>query len=138
TNTNGTATTNSNANYNATSSGTYHLRARNNTTGCWSASVGIAVVVNSQLSGIANTPSPTHNNTNVCYSGEGAVNTITWGNVSGATSYDVYFRAGSLPGTLTTNVTTTSYNVGTLLASTTYYWKVVPRNGCGETTGTPI
>lgn len=133
---NGTSTSNSNATFNATATGTYYIRPQNTITGCWGPQASIAVVINPQLSGSASSPSPSNNNNNVCYSGNGAINQIYWSSVTNATSYDVYFGAGSLPTTVTANVATNSYTVGTLLPSTTYYWKIVPRNACGETTGT--
>lgn len=77
------------------------------------------------------TPSPATAATNVCYSGFGAITSVSWAAVAGATSYDIYFGAGSLPGTLTANVGTNSYSTPTLLANTTYHWRVVPRNTCG-------
>lgn len=46
------------------------------------------------------------------------------------TSYDVYFGTAASP-PYVTNVTTLFYNPGTLLPSTTYYWKILPRNGAG-------
>ena len=51
-----------------------------------------------------------------------------------AASYDVYFGT-TLPGTPTTNTSSTTYNPGTLLAGTTYFWKIVPKNTIGEPTG---
>jgi hypothetical protein len=85
--------------------------------------------------GVATTPSPTSGATALCYAGTGAVTAVTWTAVAGATSYDVYFGAGSLPGTVTANVATNSYTTPTLAANTTYYWKVVPKNACGGATG---
>ncbi|WP_234109126.1 GEVED domain-containing protein [Chryseobacterium sp. R2A-55] len=77
-------------------------------------------------------PVPANGAFGVCYAGTGAVNAISWGAVAGATSYDVYFGAGSLPATVTaTNVTANSYATGALLPNTTYYWRVVAKNGCG-------
>jgi hypothetical protein len=69
----------------------------------------------------------------------GAINqslttTLTWPIALYAESYDVYFGT-TLPGTPTTNTTSTTYNPGTLLAGTTYYWKIVPKNSVGEPTG---
>jgi hypothetical protein len=84
---------------------------------------------------IATTPSPANSATGVCYSGTGAITSVSWAAVSSATSYDVYFGAGSLPGTVTANVAINSYNCGTLAANTTYYWKVVAKNSCGSATG---
>ena len=83
----------------------------------------------------AATPSPANAASGVCFSGGGAINSVSWAAVPQATSYDVYFGAGSLPGTVTANVATNSYTTGQLIASTTYYWKVVSRNACGPATG---
>ena len=78
------------------------------------------------------TPSPATAATGICYSGSNPLTSVSWAATSGATSYDVYFGAGSLPGSVTSNVATNSYSVGTLLASTIYYWKVVAKNACGD------
>ncbi len=78
------------------------------------------------------TSTPANGTTGVCYTGSGAVTSISWGAPSGATSYDVYFGSGSLPTTITATVTTNSFNTGTLLANTTYFWRVVARNSCGN------
>lgn len=135
----GTNTTNSANTFVVNTSGTYYIRSRNNVTGCWSIGEGsLAVVVNNAPTAIATTPSPTTSTSGICYMGSGAVSSISWAAVAGATSYDVYFGAGSLPAVITTNTASTSYNTGALAASTTYYWKIVPRNACGITTGTPV
>lgn len=134
----GTSTANSGATFVATTGGTYYLRAQNNTTGCWSAGSGsVAITITPSLSAVAGTPAPTNAATGICYAGGSPLTSLTWNAVAGATSYDVYFGAGSLPGTAIANVATNSYTLGTLSASTTYYWQVVPRNACGATTGTP-
>lgn len=77
------------------------------------------------------TPVPANGSTATCYSDIGAVKNISWAASSDATSYDVYFGAGSVPSTITANVTTNSYNTGALAKNTTYYWRVVARNSCG-------
>ena len=51
-----------------------------------------------------------------------------------ASSYDVYFGTSPTPA-LVTNTTTASYTPALLAASTTYYWKVVPKNALGDATG---
>jgi hypothetical protein len=81
------------------------------------------------------TPSPATAATGVCYGGASPVTSISWATTAAATSYDVFFGAGSLPGTVTSNVATNSYTTGTLLANTTYHWKVVAINGCGDAVG---
>lgn len=134
----GTSTANSAATFVATTSGTYYLRAQNDATGCWSAGSGsLAITITPSLSAVAGTPAPTNAATGICYAGGSPLTSLTWNAVAGAISYDVYFGAGSLPGTAIANVATNSYTLGTLNANTTYYWQVVPRNACGATSGTP-
>lgn len=59
---------------------------------------------------------------------------------SGATvdSYDVYLDKNPDPTTLVTNVTGTTYTAANLDASSTYYWKVVPKNSAGSATGCTV
>lgn len=132
----GTSTANSGATYNVTTSGTYYIRSQNNTTGCWSAGSGSAAATVNSIPSVATGPSPANSAISVCYSGTGAISSVSWTTVAGATSYDIYFGAGSLPAIATSNVVTNSYTTGTLLPSTTYYWKVVSKNSCGDTLGT--
>lgn len=131
---NGTSTAASGTTYNVTTSGTYYINAQS-ADGCWSATSGSLAITISTVPAIATSPSPANNAVGVCYSGGGAISNVTWGSVATATSYDVYFGAGSLPGSVTSNVATTSYSTGTLAASTTYYWMVVAKNSCGDAVG---
>lgn len=61
---------------------------------------------------------------------------LEW-NAPGATKYDVYFGTDNPPATkVSSNQAGTTYNMGTcLLPNTTYYWKVIPKNGDGDATG---
>jgi len=131
----GTNTTNSAATYVVSTAGTYYIRAQNNTTGCWSVGSGSVTIAISTILTATINPSPTNAATGVCYAGAGAITSVTWAATAGATSYDVYFGAGSLPGTVTANAVTNIYNTGTLLANTTYYWKIVGKNACGDAIG---
>ena len=131
---NGTSTAASGTTYNVTTSGTYYINAQS-ADGCWSATSGSLAITISTVPAIATSPSPANNAVGVCYSGGGAISSVTWSSVATATSYDVYFGAGSLPGTVTSNVATTSYSTGALAASTTYYWMVVAKNACGDAVG---
>lgn len=135
----GTSTANSGATYVVTTSAPYYIRAQDNATGCWSSGAGsLAVTITPNITAIAGTPSPANNATGVCYAGSGPITSISWSAVAGAASYDVYFGAGATPPVvLTANVLTNSYTTGTLLPNTTYSWKIVPRNTCGITSGTP-
>jgi len=135
----GTSIANNGATFVVNVSGTYYIRARNNITGCWSIGSGSRVVtVNPIITAIAGTPTPANNATGICFAGVSSVSSISWSNVAGSSSYDVFFGAGILPVTITANVATTIYNTGVLLANTTYFWRIVPRNACGITTGTPV
>jgi len=52
--------------------------------------------------------------------------------------YDVYFGTSSNPTVkVASNISTTSYQASGLSYSTTYYWKVVAKNGDGESSGGP-
>jgi hypothetical protein len=65
---------------------------------------------------------------------------LSWPAVSGAASYDVYFGTNNPPTNIVngTNQAGTTYNPGTLLNSTNYYWKIVPRNVIGAATGCSV
>jgi hypothetical protein len=78
---------------------------------------------------ISSPTTPTDGATNVS-----PTTSITWSAATYATNYDVYFGT-TLPGTPTTNTTSTTYSPGTLLEGTTYYWKIVPKNSVGAATG---
>ena len=54
---------------------------------------------------------------------------------SAVDSYDVYLDQNVNPTTLLGNTTALTYNAIALMPSTTYYWKVVPKNGSGSATG---
>ena len=97
--------------------------------GCTASATTDIVTVTAGTPACASTPSPADNAVDVALS-----STITWGAVANATSYDVYFGIGSIPTTPTTNVSTNSYTP-TLAENTTYFWKIVPRNGCGAAVG---
>ena len=61
--------------------------------------------------------------------------TITWAATATATGYDVYFGTSATPPLVSSNQAGTTYNPGTLATNTTYYHKIVPRNGVGPATG---
>ncbi len=60
---------------------------------------------------------------------------LSWAAAAGATSYDVFI--GSSVGTATNvaNVTGTTYSYTAGVASSTYYWYIVPKNASGSATG---
>jgi sugar lactone lactonase YvrE len=55
---------------------------------------------------------------------------LSWSAATQATSYDVYFGTSATP-PFAMNVSGTSYNPGTLITDTTYYWQIVSRNSSG-------
>jgi hypothetical protein len=60
---------------------------------------------------------------------------LTWGAVSGAVSYDVYFGTSPSP-PFATNTTGTSFSPAALIPSTTYYWYLVSHSAAGSTAST--
>ena len=66
--------------------------------------------------------------------------TLSWTAGAGTvpTGYDVYFGTAVSPPIASTNQAGTTYNPGTLISNTIYYWKIVPRNGSELATGCTI
>ena len=62
---------------------------------------------------------------------------LSWGSASGATSYEVYFGTDSTPdgGEFQGSTGSTSFSLGTLGFSTTYFWRIDAVNTAGTTTG---
>lgn len=82
--------------------------------------------------GLPSNPSPADTATGVA-----ATASVSWTAALGATSYDVYFSTAASP-TFVANVTATSYNPGPLSLGTTYFWKIVPKNGFGSNTASAV
>ena len=57
--------------------------------------------------------------------------TLTWAPCAEANSYDAYFGTSTNP-LFVGNVIGTSYALPTLNPNTTYYWKIVAKNNCGN------
>lgn len=87
--------------------------------------------------------SPTNGQNNVSYSP--SLPTLSWPTICGAYSYDLYFSANSSlvntndPSAFLSNLTGTNYTLTTpLVAGTTYFWKIIPKNQSGNAaTGCP-
>jgi len=77
---------------------------------------------------------PANGATNIAYN-----QSLTWNMVPGATSYDVYFGTNAVnPPLVSTGQILTTYTYPyPLLPNTTYYWKVVPKNGGGAASNCP-
>ena len=78
--------------------------------------------------GTASSPSPSDGATGISTSP-----TLSWAATSSTDSYDVYFGTSTTP-PLVGNVTSASYPLSGLSPGTLYYWKVVAKNGCGNST----
>lgn len=65
---------------------------------------------------------------------------LTWNMVTGATNYDVYLGTDStmLPLVSAGQILTSYTPTAPLLPDTTYYWKVVPKNGSGSAQDCPV
>ena len=57
---------------------------------------------------------------------------ITWTSGGATDTYDVYFGTDENPSLVSENQSANSYNPGSLLPSTTYYWSVIPSNEQGS------
>ncbi|HUL42823.1 MAG TPA: T9SS type A sorting domain-containing protein [Bacteroidota bacterium] len=76
--------------------------------------------------------SPSNSSTNQPVAGS-----LTWQSSANATGYDVYLGTVNPPTTVvSSNQPGTSYSYGPLANTTTYYWKVVAKNGGLNTTAT--
>jgi hypothetical protein len=63
--------------------------------------------------------------------------TLSWASCADANSYDVYFGTTTNP-LFVGNVIGTSFSLPTLNPNTTYYWKIVAKNNCGNSTKGPV
>jgi len=79
------------------------------------------------------TSGPADGATGICVN-EAVFSWIT-GSGAPATSYDVYFDAGTGPILISDNQTTTTFDVGILDTNTTYTIQIVPSNANGEAVG---
>jgi hypothetical protein len=59
---------------------------------------------------------------------------LDWDDSDGATSYDVYFGTTYPPEKVGT-VSNSAYDPGLLNKDSIYYWRIVAKNDCGDTTG---
>ncbi len=114
TNSNGTSTSNSSSTYTASSSGTYYLRTRNNSTGCWSPSRAKSVTINT-IPSQPSTPSNTQNCGNTVLTRSTPPSGITW-----------YWQGTNSNGTSTSNSSSTY----TATSNGTYYLRA-RNNGTG-------
>ncbi|MEJ5165432.1 MAG: choice-of-anchor J domain-containing protein, partial [Thermoanaerobaculia bacterium] len=82
--------------------------------------------------GVFNNISPANGATNQPTNGL----VLDWEDSSNATSYDLYFGTTSGPPLFQSDLLTSTYTLNGLSNSQTYYWYVVAKNSCGNTTGT--
>jgi hypothetical protein len=99
---------------------------------CWTHEVlGGWLVLPPPLPGSASNPSPTDLAVGVSTDGD-----LSWSSGSGAISYDVWFGTSTPPDSLLGNPTSSSFDLGTLTADTTYFWRIDSVNTAGTTEGT--
>ncbi|WP_333810298.1 beta strand repeat-containing protein [Flavobacterium sp.] len=108
---------------------------------CSSSSASTTITVNNVPSCATNF-SPANNTTGIATSGS----TLSWtANTGSPTGYDVYFGTNltlvqnkDLGTRVATNQPGTTYNTGSLVGNTDYYWLIVPINSCGSSTCTTV
>lgn len=84
--------------------------------------------------GTPSSPSPAHGATGVSIASD-----LNWGNSSYTNTYDVYFDTVTPPVTkVASDITVTYYSLPYLGYNTPYYWKVVAKNACGNSTDGPV
>lgn len=83
--------------------------------------------------GCSTLTSPANGATNLAFVSQ----TLSWSapTTGTADSYDVYLDKTANPTTLVANISGTSYTATNLDGSSTYYWRVVPKNAVGSATG---
>ncbi|MDI6787838.1 MAG: hypothetical protein QME51_05660 [Planctomycetota bacterium] len=79
----------------------------------------------------ATSPQPGDNASNVVITTK-----LSWASSEGATSYNVHFATTTPPTLVVVGSTAQEYNPGQLDFTTTYYWRIDPKNSTGTTTGT--
>lgn len=124
---------------NTISAGTSYVYALVHEDKAYNHSTGTLLYV--PVSATTSPTSPTNTQTGVAATGT----SLSWPSICGAASYDVYLGTNqtdvnnqSSSVLVASSTTATSYNAPTLSYSTTYYWKVVPKNAAGNAaTGCP-
>jgi hypothetical protein len=81
------------------------------------------------MPGVPTNPAPADGATGVSINAD-----LDWADASDTTAYDVYFGTSQSPPYYDTTAAS-DYTLPTLNASTHYYWKIVAKNHCGETSG---
>ena len=118
----------------ASAGGTYFIHYNTNSA-CGTASTGMTTTI------LNTTPVPAPGCATYSSPANGAATldpslvSLVWGATANAASYDVYFGTSSTPPLFASSVTTTSQLITGLIANTTYYWKIVPKNTTGSATG---
>jgi M6 family metalloprotease-like protein len=104
----------------------------NTTNGNGNTSRGIDLTVLCPTPGTPSNPSPSDGATSVTMNP-----TLGWASSTNTDSYDVYLGTSTDP-PYVTNTTSTTYSPSTLNPTTLYYWKIVAKNTCGNSTYGPV
>jgi hypothetical protein len=128
----GTTTTNSGATYNVTTSGTYYIRAQNNTTGCWSTGSGSVTV--SVVSATAITSNPANSsiavgaNTSFSVVASNSPSSYTWQvSTNGGGTWSTVANGG-----VYSNATTATLNItNATFVMNGYLYRASATNSCG-------
>lgn len=131
----GTSTVNSGATFVVTTSGTYYLRAQNDTSGCWSTGSGsVTVVVNNAPTITTNPVNSTINvgtNTSFTVAGSNTPTSYTWQvSTDGGFSWTTISNGG-----VYSNATTATLNItGATIGMSGYMYHASATNACGTST----
>lgn len=122
------ATTYADQNLLASTTYTYRVRA-SNTAGFSAYTNAASATTTAAAPAVPTALSPASGATNVSLDAD-----LSWSCV-GAQQYDVYFGTTSAPALYASNQTSASQSLPRLAGGTTYYWKIVGKNGAGSTAG---
>jgi len=111
---------------------TYYWKvvAKNGCGGSTNGSIWSFTTAGCTAPGTPSSPSPADVSTGIFIDAD-----LAWNNSANATYYQVYFGTNSSPSTLVGSPNASSWTLPAMSVNTTYYWKVVAKNGCGSTNG---
>ncbi|CAM3739573.1 GEVED domain-containing protein [Flavobacterium saliperosum] len=129
----GTSTANSGNTYNVTTSGTYYIRAQNNTTGCWSSGFGSTTVTVNNIPAITTNPANSSitvgSNTSFTVVASNTPTSYVWEvSTNGGGSWSTVTNGGVYSGATTATLTITAAPIG----MDGYQYRARATNACGS------